>query len=756
MTIITSHLITGRPARASLSFLTIILLLAASAANATPDRDGNSLFPIVKGKFGSRALASPVKDILIDYGDKAQIVLIDGALYRRPDSASADFFFIGRGEIRILDTSGLDLSWKERFGARTTVPFLSAYLCGNELSKLPGIAPLPWSEGKITAPSWQKLQFMLDAPDKYFGVSLSGELGVWSHRETAPLPVWVDLELESKAQLVFYLSPDISEQLHLYLYDKKFDAPYLLAGYSLSDQLASRPMAVDSNHISVRLRESGRFDAVSTIFFAAGNDRSGLMLNLPYLFSVDSALDHSGRRLSFIKKYRRSLLYLARSLPDSQPSDQVTVYYRGKFLKAGAGGVDYPINMTSWFPSLPHRELGRYTISYTLHKDLALISVGRKIDETVSGDLKTITYRAEADISYVSFAAGVYDTLRDSVREIPLTLYVRREDNQGLFNSHIPKGVLQDLIEAFASFYDWFGPPLAPSLEIVDQPLFSGQSSPGLIHLSQVTFNARRDQSRFRAHEVAHQWWGHTVVPRTYRDMWLSEGLAEFSAALYLLNHQHDTAAYRELVDTWRHQVLEEGKIHEVYSRGYKAGPIVMGMRLLQSYSPGDYVALVYAKAAYMLQMLRFEIDGPSYRSTFFSLMLADYARAFRGQQATSVDFIGLARHYLGPERARQFFAQWLYGWKIPEFRCGYALVPDDHGRPTVTLTIDVSGVDSGFATPFPVQIEFGDGSKGLFRLDGVGQQREFFLGPFPQGIRQVRFDPARIILGHIKEVVAK
>ncbi len=751
-----SHPTSGSRARGLISFLTIMLLLTASAAVSGLDRDGNTLFPEMKGRFGSRALASPVKDILIDYGGKAQIALIDGALYRRPDGAWADCFFIGRGEIRILDTSGLDVSWQERFGATMSVPFLSAYLCGNDLPKLPGIGRLTWSEGKIAASYRQKLQFMLDAPDKYFGVSLSGELALWSHRETAPPPVWVDLELENNAQVVLYLSPDISEQLHVYLYDKKFDTPYLLAGYSLNDYLASRPMEVDSNHISVRLRESGRFDAVSTIFFAPGNDRRGLMLNLPYLFSVDSALDLSGRRLSFIKKYRRSLLYLARSLPNCPPSDQVTVYYRGKFLEAGGGGVDYPINMTSWFPSLPHRELGRYTISYTLHKDLALIAVGRKIDETVSGDLKTVTYRADADISYVSFAAGVYDTLRDSVREIPLTLYVRREDNQGLFNSHIPRGVLQDMTESFASFYDWFGPPLAPSLEIVDQPLFSGQSSPGLIHLSQVTFNARRDQSRFRAHEVAHQWWGHTVVPRTYRDMWLSEGLAEFSAALYLLDRRRDTAAYRELVDTWRRQVLEEGRIHEVYSRGYKAGPIVMGMRLLQSYSPGDYVALVYAKAAYMLQMLRFEIDGPSYRSTFFLIMLADYARSFRGQQATSVDFISLARHYLGPPRALQFFAQWLYGWKIPDFHCGYAVVLDDHGRPTVNLTIAVSGVDSGFATPFPVQIEFGDGSKQLFRVDGVGQQREFILGPFPQGVKQVRFDPDQIILGRVKEVVAK
>ena len=36
------------------------------------------------------------------------------------------------------------------------------------------------------------------------------------------------------------------------------------------------------------------------------------------------------------------------------------------------------------------------------------------------------------------------------------------------------------------------------------------------------------------AHEVAHQWWGHVVGWASYRDQWISEGFATFSAGLYL------------------------------------------------------------------------------------------------------------------------------------------------------------------------------------------------------------------------------
>jgi hypothetical protein len=35
-------------------------------------------------------------------------------------------------------------------------------------------------------------------------------------------------------------------------------------------------------------------------------------------------------------------------------------------------------------------------------------------------------------------------------------------------------------------------------------------------------------------HEMSHQWWGHMVGWKTYHDQWLSEGIADFSSALYL------------------------------------------------------------------------------------------------------------------------------------------------------------------------------------------------------------------------------
>ena len=58
-----------------------------------------------------------------------------------------------------------------------------------------------------------------------------------------------------------------------------------------------------------------------------------------------------------------------------------------------------------------------------------------------------------------------------------------------------------------------------------------------MVHLSWVTFQNTSDQGEdevFRAHEVAHQWWGIGVDFASYHDQWLSEGFANFSGLWYL------------------------------------------------------------------------------------------------------------------------------------------------------------------------------------------------------------------------------
>ena len=44
----------------------------------------------------------------------------------------------------------------------------------------------------------------------------------------------------------------------------------------------------------------------------------------------------------------------------------------------------------------------------------------------------------------------------------------------------------------------------------------------------------------FLAHELAHQWWGQAVGWRNYHEQWISEGFAQYFAALYAQHQQGD------------------------------------------------------------------------------------------------------------------------------------------------------------------------------------------------------------------------
>ncbi|MCK5124826.1 MAG: hypothetical protein KAR42_01080 [candidate division Zixibacteria bacterium] len=743
-----------RPLYYSITSFFLIYLLAVSAITISAS-DSFPEFPGLNDKFSSNTESQIIKSCSIDYNGKVRLNLIEGKIHRRRDLAKHyDYYFEGQAELIILDSLKLDNLWKRKFKEENRRACSSIYICGHNIPQLFELDKNGWTEDKISGRSRHKLQFKLKAPDKYFGLDLAGELQSWSASETFAPPIWIDINLGRDEQLVVYVTPETNEQLNLYVYDGLHATPYLVASFTLNHSLVTQPVSIDSTMVSILLKESGRFEASSKIVFAKGTDVRGLSLLLPHLYKVDSVLDKTGAGLAFVKKHFRNALYIEPREKASDSIDYLTVFYRGKFIKARYQGYDYPANITGWFPHLHHRNLGQFTINYTYYKDLTLKSVGTKIGQSDSAEFRTSTYQSDADISYISFALGKYDVYSDTAAGVPVSFYIENQNNIGLFNRGIPQKILKDLTRSFKTFHDWFGPPIVTELNVVDRMHFAGQSSPGLIHLPTYAIFNSRGQSHLCSHEVAHQWWGHTAVPKTYREMWLSEGLAEYTAFLYLKDVRQDENEWREVADNWRRHVTQVGMIGDLYSRGYRAGPITLGGRLYQSYSPGDYISLVYAKAASMLRMLHFEIDGPVYRTDFFIMMLAEYCRTYHGTGVTSIDFMKIAAKRLGQKRAQQFFQQWLYDWRIPDFECRYEVKRDEKNRPYAEFSITVSEVDSSFSTPFPIEIEFEDGTRDRFRVDNVGQQELFTLGPFPTEIKKIYFDPDNILLYNKKKII--
>jgi aminopeptidase N len=184
------------------------------------------------------------------------------------------------------------------------------------------------------------------------------------------------------------------------------------------------------------------------------------------------------------------------------------------------------------------------------------------------------------------------------------------------------------------------------------------------------------------AHELAHQWWGDSVTPADWDDLWLSEGFATYFHGLFV-EGLGGPPALRE------HMARAAVTVKEAIAKkpGAVVDPAVVEPAAKLS-------AFTYQKGAWVLHMLRRKLgDEP-----FFSA-LRHYYNAHAGGTATTEDL----RHALeaadGQDLAA-FFRQWLHRSGLPELSVAWRW-----DEAVWQVVVDVAQVQAG--EPYDLDLDF-------------------------------------------------
>ena len=399
-----------------------------------------------------------------------------------------------------------------------------------------------------------------------------------------------------------------------------------------------------------------------------------------------------------------------------------------------------------------------FDITYHSPNWYPIASVGERVDSTVAGKVLTTHWITKRSSPFATFNLGLFDNYRvDRPGEPVLDVLISEEAHRSmrrllasqgvllLEQRHMRENVAADVSNSLKWFTHLFGDPPSERFWVTEIPYPEGVSFPGVIHLGRFTFSKTTIDGFdefFRAHEVAHQWWGNGVRPATYRDAWLSEGLASFAGLWYVQSLRKNNDVYFKFLDQYADDIRE---VHN------SAGPIWLGYRSATFDSPFAYQFMVYEKGSWVFHMLRtLMLDLKTRKEDRFTAMMQDFYASYQGYTASTEDFQRLVERHIGVPMG-WFFDQWVRGTALPSYRVAWKNEVTETGQNRVRLRVTQEGVPPDFQAYVLVSADLGNNQFANFRVRVNGTQTEY-LGPLlPAPAKEVAFNELHSVLAEVK-----
>jgi len=241
-------------------------------------------------------------------------------------------------------------------------------------------------------------------------------------------------------------------------------------------------------------------------------------------------------------------------------------------------------------------------------------------------------------------------------------------------------------------------------LRVASTPTGHGRGFEGLLLLSQYGgFNSDLSSSDlFRAHEVAHLWWGNVVDLLDWRqDRWVAESFAEYMAMeFYSIRFKKPDKTREWIEQKWVKPILDASREPVATLDGQKRKVRSSEMRPLI-----DGTQNVYTKGPLVIHMLRNLFVLFNGNDQKFWELLQDFLEDNKGKLVTTEDFIAATEKKFGGQLP-WFWDEWLYGSDLPHVR--WSSTTAQHGGEWI-VTVDAKQDGTAFQLPIPVYVDLGD-----------------------------------------------
>ena len=244
----------------------------------------------------------------------------------------------------------------------------------------------------------------------------------------------------------------------------------------------------------------------------------------------------------------------------------------------------------------------------------------------------------------------------------------------------------------------------------------NGYSTMGVIFLNPGSIS-KDVNARVLANQCSRQWWEAQLSPATRNHLWLENGLAAYSEALWSEHNSGGSA-----MDT-------QMKAASIEALTVDNVPLIQEARL-EDYSP-ELWALSASKGAEVLNMLRYVLGDQKFFQT-----LKTFATNYAWHSVMTED-LRKAAESVAQEDLKWFFIEWVESTGTPEFKLEYTVFRTTKGfRVSGKVTQDMDT----FRMPIELKIET-EGNPEQKRVEVIGSSSEFSVDTFGKP-KSVTIDP--------------